>query len=224
MNTSENTSCYQCVSWKEGRILSDLFAQGRLFLVLFQSRSSWWDLEICFVWYHPQQARRKHLKVGGGTGFEGGGRSSQKNFPDMTKTFPNISHFFQKITNWIIFRKYHIFPRKSETNRIFQEIPKYKNKSNHKSINLNDIFDGDKGHFSPGKMGLWKVGVGGGRHMPLLRHWSAENPNFKVVIEECLFRVRRVNVAPSVIMTHSQSLQQITAKNTQSQDRFPSAV
>ena len=29
---------------------------------------------------------------------------------------------------------------------------------------------------------------------------SAENPNFKVVIEECLFRVRRVNVAPSVIM------------------------
>ena len=41
---------------------------------------------------------------------------------------------------------------------------------------------------------------------------SAENPNFKVVIEECLFRVRRANVAPSVIMTHSQSLQQITAK------------
>jgi hypothetical protein len=41
---------------------------------------------------------------------------------------------------------------------------------------------------------------------------SAENPNFKVVIVECLFRARRVNVAPSVIMTHSQSLQQITAK------------
>ena len=41
---------------------------------------------------------------------------------------------------------------------------------------------------------------------------SAENPNIKVVIEECLFRVRRVNVAPSVIMTHSQFLQQITAK------------
>jgi hypothetical protein len=41
---------------------------------------------------------------------------------------------------------------------------------------------------------------------------SAENSNFKVVIEECLFRVRRVNVAPTVIMTHSQSLQQITAK------------
>jgi hypothetical protein len=41
---------------------------------------------------------------------------------------------------------------------------------------------------------------------------SAENPNFKVVIEECLFRVRRVNVAPSVIMTHSQSLRQTTAK------------
>ena len=41
---------------------------------------------------------------------------------------------------------------------------------------------------------------------------SAENPNFKVVIEECLFRVRRVNVAPSIILTHSQSLQQTTAK------------
>ena len=33
-----------------------------------------------------------------------------------------------------------------------------------------------------------------------------------MVIEECLFRVRRVNVAPTVIMTHSQSLQQTTAK------------
>ena len=41
---------------------------------------------------------------------------------------------------------------------------------------------------------------------------SAENPNFKVVIEECLFRVRRVNVSPSIILTHSQSLQQTTAK------------
>ncbi|CAB3998035.1 Hypothetical predicted protein, partial [Paramuricea clavata] len=41
---------------------------------------------------------------------------------------------------------------------------------------------------------------------------SAEDPNFKVVIEECLFRVRRVNVAPSIILAHSQSLQQITAK------------
>jgi hypothetical protein len=41
---------------------------------------------------------------------------------------------------------------------------------------------------------------------------STENPNFKVVIEECLFRVRRVNVAPSIILTHSQSLQQTTGK------------
>ena len=41
---------------------------------------------------------------------------------------------------------------------------------------------------------------------------SAESPNFKVVIEECLFRVRRVNVAPSIILAHSQSLQQTTAK------------
>jgi hypothetical protein len=41
---------------------------------------------------------------------------------------------------------------------------------------------------------------------------SAEYHNFKVVIEECLFRVRQVSVAPSVIVTHSQSLQQITAK------------
>ena len=29
---------------------------------------------------------------------------------------------------------------------------------------------------------------------------SAENPNFKVVIEECVFRARRVTVAPSVII------------------------
>ena len=41
---------------------------------------------------------------------------------------------------------------------------------------------------------------------------SAENPNFKIVIEECLFRVRRVNVAPSIILAHSQSLKQTTAK------------
>ena len=27
---------------------------------------------------------------------------------------------------------------------------------------------------------------------------SAENPNFKVIIEECLFCVRQVNVAPSL--------------------------
>jgi hypothetical protein len=41
---------------------------------------------------------------------------------------------------------------------------------------------------------------------------SAENPNFKVVIEECMFRVRRVNVSHSVMMSHSQSLQHFTAK------------
>jgi hypothetical protein len=41
---------------------------------------------------------------------------------------------------------------------------------------------------------------------------SVESPNFKVVIEECLLRVRRVNVAPSIILTHSQSLQQTIAK------------
>ena len=41
---------------------------------------------------------------------------------------------------------------------------------------------------------------------------SAENPNFKVVIEECVFRARRVTVAPSVMMSHNQSLQQTTAK------------
>ena len=41
---------------------------------------------------------------------------------------------------------------------------------------------------------------------------SAENPNFKVIIEECMLRVRRVNVSPSIVMTHSQSLQKTTAK------------
>jgi hypothetical protein len=41
---------------------------------------------------------------------------------------------------------------------------------------------------------------------------SAENPNFKVVIEECMLCVRRVNVAPSIFLTHSQSLQQTIAK------------
>ena len=41
---------------------------------------------------------------------------------------------------------------------------------------------------------------------------SAENPNFKVVIEECVFRARRVTVAPSVMMSHNQALQQTTAK------------
>ena len=41
---------------------------------------------------------------------------------------------------------------------------------------------------------------------------SAENPNFKMVIEECVFRARRVTVAPSVMMSHNQALQQTTAK------------
>ncbi len=41
---------------------------------------------------------------------------------------------------------------------------------------------------------------------------SEENPNYKVVIQECVFRVRRVTVAPSVLMSHGQSLQQTTAK------------
>ncbi len=41
---------------------------------------------------------------------------------------------------------------------------------------------------------------------------SEENPNYKVVIQECVFRVRRVTVAPSVLMSHGQSVQQTTAK------------
>ena len=41
---------------------------------------------------------------------------------------------------------------------------------------------------------------------------SAENPNFKVVIEECVFRARRATVAPGVMMSHNQALQQTTAK------------
>ena len=41
---------------------------------------------------------------------------------------------------------------------------------------------------------------------------SAENPNFKVVIKECIFRIHRVTVAPSVMMSHNPALQQTTAK------------
>ena len=41
---------------------------------------------------------------------------------------------------------------------------------------------------------------------------SAENPDFKVVLEECIFRVRRVNVSPTVIFGHTQALQHTTAK------------
>ena len=41
---------------------------------------------------------------------------------------------------------------------------------------------------------------------------SAENPTFKVVIEECVFRARRVTVAPSVRLSHNQALQQTTSK------------
>ena len=33
-----------------------------------------------------------------------------------------------------------------------------------------------------------------------------------MVIEECVFRARRVTVAPSVMMSHNQALQQTTAK------------
>ena len=33
-----------------------------------------------------------------------------------------------------------------------------------------------------------------------------------MVIEECVFRARRVTIAPSVMMSHNQSLQQTTAK------------
>ena len=38
---------------------------------------------------------------------------------------------------------------------------------------------------------------------------SAENPNFKV-IEECMFRVRRVNVAPSIIIVVTIRLYDVT--------------
>ena len=50
------------------------------------------------------------------------------------------------------------------------------------------------------------------RRDPLCLVLSAENPNFKVIIEECVFRAGRVTVAPSVIMSHNQALQQTTAK------------
>ena len=41
---------------------------------------------------------------------------------------------------------------------------------------------------------------------------SADNPDFKVVLEECMFRVRRVNVSSTTILTHTQALQHQTAK------------
>ena len=41
---------------------------------------------------------------------------------------------------------------------------------------------------------------------------STENPNFKVVIKECVFRARRVTVAPRCHDEHNQALQQMPAK------------
>jgi hypothetical protein len=56
----------------------------------------------------------------------------------------------------------------SENNRNFPDIPKYKNKCNHKSkvirrrkCNLTDIFHDGKGHFATGKRALLKTGGGG---------------------------------------------------------------
>ena len=41
---------------------------------------------------------------------------------------------------------------------------------------------------------------------------SADNPDFKVVLEECMFRVRHVNVSSTTILAHTQTLQHTTAK------------
>ena len=41
---------------------------------------------------------------------------------------------------------------------------------------------------------------------------SADNPDFKVVLEECVFRVRRVSVSSTTILAHTQTLQHQTAK------------
>ena len=41
---------------------------------------------------------------------------------------------------------------------------------------------------------------------------SADNPDFKVVLEECMFRVCRVGVSSTTILTHTHALQHQTAK------------
>ena len=41
---------------------------------------------------------------------------------------------------------------------------------------------------------------------------AADNPDFKVVLEECVFRVYRVSVSSTTILVHTQSFQHITAK------------
>ena len=41
---------------------------------------------------------------------------------------------------------------------------------------------------------------------------SADNSDFKVVLEECVFRVRRVGVLSTTILTHTQALQHQMAK------------
>ena len=41
---------------------------------------------------------------------------------------------------------------------------------------------------------------------------SADNPDFKVVLEECVFRVRRISVSSTAILGHIQTLQHQTAK------------
>ena len=41
---------------------------------------------------------------------------------------------------------------------------------------------------------------------------SADTPDFKVILEECVFHVRRVNVSSTVILGHTQALQHTTAK------------
>ena len=41
---------------------------------------------------------------------------------------------------------------------------------------------------------------------------SADNPDFKVILEECVFRVRHVGVSSTTILAHTQALQHQMAK------------
>ena len=103
------------------------------------------------------------------------GRSSQKIF----RTYQKISGRTKKFSGDI---NIYFFPRKSqnfpghikilpENNRIFQEIPKYKNKSNRKSKAIRQRMQSKrhfsrryKRHFAPGKRALLKSWGGG--HVP----------------------------------------------------------
>jgi hypothetical protein len=98
------------------------------------------------------------LATGGG----GGGRSSQKNFPVISKKFSVYTTFFLKYEKnfpdipkkfpdiWYFSRKWKHF----SGNNIDSSFQKY---ALVKKCNLNDIFHARKGHFAPGKRALGKT-------------------------------------------------------------------